>query len=191
VPAAAAAKTVVQSQGSETGDARMRGSGAAVVHDDARGSDVLSLSGNGFGTGWLELPPLFQDGCADGFTFSMAVKLAADTADYSRLFQFATVPFGTGNAPSYNSPDLSVDVKDKSAFRASVFAGTGSVTVNDQKHRAIFDLDAAPDTDWHTLTVVYAPGGVTYYLDGAVVSYTAETADAAAASLFEGDTLAA
>ena len=191
VPAAAAAKTVVQSQGSETGDARMRGSGAAVVHDDARGSDVLSLSGNGFGTGWLELPPLFQEGGADGFTFSMAVMLAADTADYSRLFQFATVPFGTGSAPSYDSPDLSVDVKDKTAFRASVFAGTGSATVNDQKHRAIFSLDAAPDTDWHTLTVVYAPGGVTYYLDGAAVSYTAETADAAAASLFEGDTLAA
>ncbi|MBR3629909.1 MAG: hypothetical protein IKN55_05490, partial [Oscillospiraceae bacterium] len=125
IPAAAAAKTVVNSVGSVTEPAQIRGSGAEIVHDSTKGSDVLDLHGNAFGGGWLELPKFFAEDCSEGFTFSMQYQLADDTANYSRLFQFATVPFGTGNAPSYSSPDISVDVKDKTAFRASVFAGTG------------------------------------------------------------------
>lgn len=188
---AAGAQTVAASTGSETGSALIRGKAASVVHDDKIDSDVLDLHGDGFGTGWLELPKLLTDGCEDGFTFSLRYKLDEDTAGYSRLFQFATVPFGTGNAPSYSSPDLSVDVQDKTAFRASVFAGTGDSTANDEKHRAIFSLDAAPDTDWHTMTVVYSPAAVTYYIDGKALSYESDTAAAAAASLFEGNTLSA
>lgn len=191
IPSAAAPKTVVNSQGSESDAAYLRGGAAGIVHDDTLDSDVLDLHGNGFGSGWLELPKMFASGCEEGFTFSMRYRLDADSANYSRLFQFATVPFGTGNAPAYNSPDLSVDVKDKTAFRASVFAGTGDSTADDEKHRAIFDLDAAPDTDWHTLTLVCAPGTVTYYIDGKAVTYESETIDATANSLFDGKTLSA
>ncbi|MBQ4465377.1 MAG: glycoside hydrolase family 97 catalytic domain-containing protein, partial [Oscillospiraceae bacterium] len=191
IPAAAAAKTVVRSQGSVSDPAYLRGGAAGIVHDTSLDSDVLDLHGNGFGSGWLELPKFFADGCEEGFTFSMKYKLDADTANYSRLFQFATVPFGTGNAPSYSSPDLSVDVKDKTAFRASIFAGTGNSTLDDKQHRAIYDLSAAPDTDWHELTLVCTPDSAVYYIDGKAVSYESETISDVMPHLFDGKTLSA
>lgn len=190
VPTNAAAKTVVNSQGSEKDAALLRGGAAAIVHDTTIDSDVLELNGNGFGSGWLELPKLFENGYKHGFTFSMRYKLDADTANYSRLFQFATVPFGTGNAPSYSSPDISVDVKDKKAFRASIFAGSGDSTLDDKKHRSIGDLGAAPDTDWHTMTLVCSPNSAAYYIDGKAISFDGENLTDVMASLFDANTLA-
>ena len=189
IPAGAAPKTVVNSQGSVKEAAHLRGGAASIVHDSTLDSDVLKLSGNGFGSGWLELPKLFADGCKDGFTFSLRYKLEADSANYSRLFQFSTVYFGTGNAPSYSSPDISVDLKDKKAFRTSIFAGIGDSTLNDEKHRAIFDLDAAPDTDWHTMTLVCTSKSATYYIDGKAVSYESDTIADVLPNLFDGKTL--
>lgn len=177
--------TVVKSQGTSGKSAYIRGNGAKIVYDDELGSNVLALGGNGIGSGWLQLPDMFSSGCRDGFTFSLKYSLDSKTADYSRLFQFATVPFGTGNAPSYSSPDISVDVSDKSFFRASIFAGKSRDTLNDKKHRAIFSLGSTPDAEkWHEMTMTCTPSGTTYYIDGKQVAYEAETADAASASLF-------
>lgn len=156
----------VANQGGAEGNAVIRGSGAKVVTDSELKSDVLQLGGGGFGAGWLQLPAWFSDKCKNGFTFSMKFQLESDSSSYSRLFQFAAVPLGTGNTNGYSSPDLSVDLNDKKAFRASVFAGTGNATENDKAHRSIFTLSAAPDTKWHTLTVTYSPSGAVYYLDG-------------------------
>ena len=176
----------VANQGSAKGDAVIRGGGAAVINDSARKSDVLSLGGGAFGSGWLQLPELFSSGCKDGFSVSMQVKLDSSAASYSRIFQFSTMPFGGGNTNGYNSPDISIDLNDKTAFRASVFAGKTS-TENDNKHRSIFTLSAAPDSDWHQLTAVYTPDGANYYLDGKALSKSGEGADdlaATCASLF-------
>ena len=190
IPAAAAPKTVVNSQGSVKEAAHLRGGAQRSYTTSTLDSDVLDLHGNGFGSGWLELPGFFADGCKDGFTFSLRYKLDADSANYSRLFQFATVPFGTGNAPSYSSPDLSFDVKDKKAFRASIFAGTGDSTADDKKHRAIFDLDAAPDTEWHTMTLVCAPVcHLLYRRQGGLLRQ--RDACRCHGNLFDGKTLAA
>ena len=179
------------STGTQTAAACLRGSGAEIVHDAARDSDVLDLHGTRFGDGWLELPALFGDGCSEGFTFSMQCRLSGDTPDYSRLFQFSPLPFGTGNAPSYSSPDISMDVQDKAAFRSSLFAGTGFSAADDKRHRAIFSLDVAPDPDaWHQITLVCAPSGAAYYIDGKEIGYTSETAGDAAASLFAEGALA-
>ena len=175
----------VSSVGTAKGFAQIRGDGAVVKYDSKLKSNVLRLNGEGFGEGWLQLPAMLDNSCKDGFTFSMKFALDGDTSSYSRLFQFSTVPFGTGLTSSYSSPDLSVDVNDKSVFRASIFAGKSRNTDNDKKHRAIFGLDAAPDKDvWHDLSVVYKPDGTSYYIDGKLVTYEAETADAATASLF-------
>ncbi|MBE6864481.1 MAG: hypothetical protein E7495_08005 [Ruminococcus flavefaciens] len=182
---AVSANGAVSSVGTADGLAHIRGDGAGVMYDPEHGSNVLKLKGDGFGEGWLQLPAMFDESCSEGFTFSMKYALDGDTSDYSRLYQFSTVPFGTGLTSSYSSPDLSVDVKNKSTFRASIYAGNARTTADDDKHRAIFDLDAAPDKDvWHELSVVYKPGGVSYFIDGKLISYEAETADAAVASLF-------
>ncbi|MBR6617824.1 MAG: hypothetical protein IKL00_08130, partial [Oscillospiraceae bacterium] len=85
----------VSSQGSKKEDAVIRGGSAQVVHDSARKSDVLSLNGDAFGDGWLQLPSLFGDGVDDGFTVSMQFCLAEDAENYTRLFQFSSIPFGT------------------------------------------------------------------------------------------------
>lgn len=147
----------------------IRGSAASIIHDSTRNSDVLHLAGNAFGSGWLQLPQLFSGDRSKGFSFSMQFKLQSDAADYTRLFQFATVPFGSGNTNGYNSPDISMDLNDGTSFRASVFPGKGS-DATDADLRAIFNLDASHDTAWHTLTVSYAPGGAVYYLDGKALS---------------------
>ncbi|MCQ2490210.1 MAG: glycoside hydrolase family 97 catalytic domain-containing protein [Ruminococcus sp.] len=174
----------VKSVGQLDDRAYLRGN-AEVVKDNELGSNVLSLKGGSFGAGWLELPELFKNGCEKGFTFSMKYRLNSDVTNYSRLFQFATVPFGTGNAPSYSSPDISVDVKDKTSFRASIFAGTGDSTLDDEKHRAIFDLDAAPDSGkWHELTLVCSGSDATYYIDNEKVGYEADTISDTMSSLF-------
>ena len=60
-------------------------------------------------------------------------------------------------------------MNDKTAFRASVFAGT-TETSDDGKHRSIFTLSAAPDSDWHDLAAVYTPDGADYYLDGKLLA---------------------
>ena len=140
--AAVAVETTVQNQGLRSDPAYIRGSKAIVTYDAARQSDVLSLDGDGFGEGWLQLPALFETGCSAGFTFSMKVMLDAEADNYSKLFQFSSLPFGTGNAPAYSSPDISVDLNDKTSFRASIFAGNRQNTVNDNCHRAIFPLAA-------------------------------------------------
>ena len=182
----------VANQGSGQGDATIFGGAADIVHDSTLDSDVLSLHGSSFGSGWLRLPEWFGSGCGDGFTFSMRIKLAADASSYSRLFQFATVPLGTGSTNGYSAPDLSIDMNNKTAFRASVFAGSGEGTENDGAHRSIFTLSAKPDTDWHTLTVTYAPAGAVYYLDGKALSTDGEGAEnlaAACKSLFSENLL--
>ena len=183
----------VASTGTQSTAATIRGSAAEVVYDSTRKSNVLSLGGGAFGAGWLQLPEVFSGGCKDGFTVSMDYQLASDAASYSRLYQFATVPLGTGSTNGYSSPDLSVDLNDKSAFRTSVFAGTGSTTADDGAHRSIFTLSAKPDTDWHTLTVTYAPSGAAYYLDGKALSKDssegASQLSAACGSLFSEDLL--
>lgn len=155
------------SQGSEKTAAVIRGLNASVVHDSTLDSDVLDLKGGSFGASWLQLPSLFESGCEDGFTFSMKVQLDKDNDDYVKLYQFAPIPFGTGVTPSYSSPDISVDLNTKESYRCAVFAGKGTATENDGKHRAIFPVDAAPDSGkWHEVTVVYSKETLTFYLDG-------------------------
>ena len=187
--AAGISSTAVNSIGKSDAQALLRG-GAEIIHDDDLDSDVLSLKGGSFGAGWLQLPELFSSGCDKGFTFSMKYRLNSNTSNYSRLFQFTTVPFGTGNAPSYSSPDISIDVKDKTAFRTSIFAGTGDSTLGDDKHRAIFDLDAVPDSGkWHELTLVCTPESAAYYIDSEKVGYTSDTISDTLKSLFSEDIL--
>ncbi|MCR4890108.1 MAG: glycoside hydrolase family 97 catalytic domain-containing protein [Ruminococcus sp.] len=181
--------TAVFSVGTSQTPAYLKGS-AKVVHNDDVDSDVLSLSGGSFGESWLQLPELFSSGCEKGFTFSMKFCLGSDAADYSRLFQFTTVPFGTGNSPSYSSPDISVDIKDKKAYRASIFAGAGFNTENDEKHRAIYDLDAAPETGkWHELMLTCSADGAAYFIDGKKVSYESDTIGDTVNSLLSEDVL--
>ena len=181
--------SAVMSTGSADTPAYLRGN-ADVKYNSDVDSNVLELKGGSFGEGWLQLPELFSEDCSGGFQFSMKYCIGSGAADYSRLFQFTTVPFGTGNAPSYSSPDISVDVKDKKAFRASLFAGTYTSTANDDKHRAIFDLEAAPETGkWHEMTLMCSPEGATYYIDGEEAGYFSETADDTVKSLLEGNTL--
>ena len=186
----AASVITAESSGTAEASAYLRGSSANVVYDSKLKSDVLDLSGSGFGDGWLQLPEMFDSSCSKGFTFSMKYSLSKDTSSYSRLFQFSALPFGTGVTSSYSSPDISVDVNDKKSFRASIFAGKQRDTENDKKHRAIFELEAVPDSDtWHELTVVCKPDGTAYYIDGSKVSYESETADAVSASLFSEELL--
>lgn len=170
----------VASTGKHDTAAVIRGDGASVVYDTDLKSDVLALGGTGFGAGWLQLPQLFSAGCEDGFTFSMRFCLDAEAENYTRLFQFSSIPFGNGSAPSYSSPDISVDIYDKTAYRASVFAGAGAETENDGNHRSIFTMNAAPDSGkWHQLTAVYTPSGADFYLDGNLL--TPDGADALSA----------
>lgn len=178
----------VASQGTKKDEAVIRGSSAAVIYDADLKSNVLSLGGGAFGSGWLQLPELFKAGCKDGFSVGMKIKLDSSVSNYSRIFQFSPIAFGGGNTDGYNSPDISIDVNDKTAFRASVFAGTSSTA----DARSIFTLSSAPDSDWHDLTAVYSPSGADFYLDGKALSKSGEGADDladACASLFNGSLL--
>ena len=192
--AASYAGAAVANQGSADGAAVIRGSSTSITHDSTLDSDVLVLDGRSFGSGWLQLPSMLSAQSANGFTFSMRYQLASDAGSYTRLFQFATVPLGTGSTNGYSSPDLSVDLNDRTKFRASVFAGKGLTTENDGAHRSIFTVSAAPDTDWHQLTVVYSPtGGAQYYQDGKALttddSEGAAQLKAACSSLFSENLL--
>ncbi|MBP5378258.1 MAG: hypothetical protein J6Y64_01810, partial [Ruminococcus sp.] len=161
----------VANQGSGEGNAVIKGSDASVVYDSDLKSNVLDLHGSGFGSGWLQLPAMFEKGCGNGFSFSLKFKLDSGAGNYTRLYQFSPVPFGAGAAPSYSSPDISVDLKDKKAYRTSIFVGKGTTTENDDKHRAIFDIETAPDSGkWHELTAVYSTDNAEFYMDGALLS---------------------
>lgn len=173
----------VQNQGSvKDADAVIRGGAANVMYDSTMKSNVLNLQGDAFGGGWLQLPKLFGNVGENGFSFSMQFQLREDAASYSRLFQFSSIPFGTGAAPSYSSPDLSMDITDKTAYRASVFVGKSTATTDDDAHRSIFKLSAVPDsTAWHDLSVVYTPNSADFYLDGTLL--TSEDADTLPATM--------
>ncbi|MBQ6180260.1 MAG: glycoside hydrolase family 97 catalytic domain-containing protein [Ruminococcus sp.] len=177
----------VASQGTAEGAAFIKGRSANVIYDDQLCSNVLELNGDSFGSGWLQLPSdMFSKGCKDGFSFSLKYKLDGDAGNYTRLYQFSPVPFGAGAAPSYSSPDISVDLKDKKTYRTSIFVGKGSTTENDDKHRAIFDIQSAPDSGkWHELTAVYSKDSARFYIDGKLVSINAdETLPDVMSSLF-------
>ncbi len=162
----------VANQGSADGKAVIKGANASVVYDSALKSNVLDLHGDSFGSGWLQLPSdMFGKECDNGFSFSFKFKLDSDAENYTRLFQFSPVPFGAGAAPSYSSPDISLDLKDKKAYRTSIFVGKGTTTENDDKHRAIFDLNTAPDSGkWHEFTAVYSSVGARFYMDKQLLS---------------------
>ncbi|EWM55222.1 glycoside hydrolase family 97 catalytic domain-containing protein [Ruminococcus flavefaciens] len=176
----------VASRGMSEGDAVIRGRNATVVYDSTLGSNVLDLHGDGFGSGWLQLPAMFGEGCENGFSFSLKFRLDSAAGDYTRLYQFSPVSFGAGSAPSYTSPDISVDLKDKKSYRTSIFVGKGTTTENDDRHRAIFDLETAPDSGkWHELTAVYSPDTAQFYMDGKLLSTsTAATLSDTMNSLF-------
>ena len=163
---------VVENQGSANGDAIIKGMNANVEFDGKIGSNVLNLHGDSFGSGWLQLPAgMFGKGCENGFTFSLKFKLDSEAGNYTRLFQFSPIAFGAGAAPSYSSPDISVDLNDQKSFRTSIFAGKGSNVEKDEKHSAIFDLLTAPDSmEWHELTAVYMTADAQFYMDGKKLS---------------------
>ncbi|SEH40723.1 Carbohydrate binding module (family 6) [Ruminococcus flavefaciens] len=177
---------VAANKGSAAGDAVIKGGSAAVVYDSTLKSDVLDLHGDSFGSGWLQLPAMFGKGCENGFSFSLKYKLDSYAENYTRLYQFSPVPFGAGAAPSYSSPDISIDLKDKKAFRTSIFVGKGTTTENDDKHRAIFDVQSAPDSGkWHELTAVYSKNKAEFYIDGKLQSISdADTLTDTMSSLF-------
>lgn len=177
---------VAANKGSAAGDAVIKGDSAAVVYDSTLKSDVLDLHGDSFGSGWLQLPAMFGNGCENGFSFSLKYKLDSGAENYTRLFQFSPVPFGAGAAPSYSSPDISIDLKDKKSFRTSIFVGKGTTTENDDKHRAIFDIQSAPDSGkWHELTAVYSKNKAEFYIDGKLQSISdADTLTDTMSSLF-------
>ena len=161
----------VANQGKADGEAVIKGMNADVVYDSTLKSNVLDLYGDSFGGGWLQLPEMFGKGCDSGFSFSLKFKLDSEAGNYTRLYQFSPVPFGGGSAPSYSSPDISIDLKDKKAYRTSIFVGRGTTTENDDKHRAIFDVETAPDSGkWHELTAVYSKSDAKFYMDGNLVS---------------------
>lgn len=182
--------TKVSSKGSSDTPAIVKGSSAEVVYDSTLKSNILDLHGSSFSSGWLQLPEIFSSGCKDGFTFSLKYSLDTYNDDYARLFQFSPLPFGTGNTPSYNSPDISLDLNKKENFRTTIFAGTGSTAESDG--RAIFELSAAPDSGkWHTFTGVYSPDKAVFYIDGKALSYEADNIDTVLSQLFSGNTLSA
>ena len=186
--AAFGAGTKVGSQGSAAEPAILRGSSAEIIHDSTLDSDVLDLGGGGFGAGWLQLPEIFSGDLSSGFSFSLKFSLDSSNEDYARLFQFSPLPFGSGNAPSYNSPDISLDLNRKENYRTTVFAGTGLAA--EQDGRAIFDLSAAPDSDrWHTYTASYSKNGAAFYLDGKALSFEADNLAAVLSILFSENTL--
>ena len=88
--------------GSGEADAVIRGGGAQIKHDSTLNSDVLNLRGGSFGASWLQLPAWFTEKCSNGFTFSMRFQLDAAAENYTRLYQFATVPLVTGNTNGYS-----------------------------------------------------------------------------------------
>ena len=106
----------VANKGIAEGSAVIKGANAAVVYDSDLKSNVLDLHGDSFGSGWLQLPSdMFGKECKNGFSITMKFRLDSDAENYTRLFQFSPVPFGAGAAPSYSSPDISLDLKDKKA----------------------------------------------------------------------------
>jgi len=180
----------VVSQGKNSAHAVLKGNDASIFYDSNAGSDILYLKGSYNGGGWLQLPSLFESGCEKGFTLAMKFSLWDAASNYSRLFQFSPVPFAMGNSTTYATPDISIDIKDKTSFRASIFAGSGMNTENDRKHRAIYDLSAVPDTgSWHELVFVCSPTGADYYIDGKKISYSSETVNDVLGSLFSEDVL--
>lgn len=188
------ANASVANQGSEKdADAVIRGQNADVIYDSTLKSNVLNMHGDSFGSGWLQLPKFFEGGVSDGFSFSMQFKLAKEAGNYTRLFQFSSVPLGTGSTSGYSSPDISIDLKDKKAYRASVFVGKSLQTEDDDAHRSIFDITTAPDSDiWHDLAVVYTASDAKYYLDGKQLTLDgADTLSATLKNLFAGDMLSA
>lgn len=132
----------IASQGSATAPAILHGDKVELVYDNTLQSNVLKLNGDALGEGWLQFPSMFEKDCSDGFTFSMHFLSDDDAEDYTRLFQFSPLPFGTGIAPVYGAPDISVDLNDGTAYRASVFAGRTSVV--DDAHRSMFSVNAVP-----------------------------------------------
>ncbi len=181
----------VASQGSKKTDAVIRGGSAQVVYDSTLKSDVLSLDGDAFGAGWLQLPSLFEDGVSDGFSLSMQFQLEDDAENYTRLFQLSSIPFGTGNAPSYSSPDISVDLNNMESYRGSIFVGKTSATADDDAHRSIFNIQSKPETGkWHQFCAVYSADSVGYYLDGELLSLgESESLAATLKNLFDENVL--
>ncbi len=179
----------ISSQGSAAAPAILHGDQAELIYDDSLQSNVLRLHGDAFGDGWLQLPAMFETDCTDGFTFSMRFLPDADAEDYTRLFQFSSIPFGTGIAPVYRAPDLSMDLNDGTVYRAGVFAGRTSVA--DDAHCSMFSVNAVPERNvWHQLTAVYSPEGAKFYMDGTLLSQEhSDTLAAACKKLFSKDML--
>ena len=163
------ANATVANQGKSDEPAVIRGRSTNVVYDEANDSNVLVLGGGSFGAGWLQLPALFDSVGNDGFSLSMQFSLGESSANYARLFQMSPIAFGGGSAPSYSSPDLSLDLCDKETYRASVFVGKELTTADDDAHRSIFKVLTKPDSNkWHDLSAVYTPSALTFYLDSSI-----------------------
>ena len=85
-------------------------SSAAVIYDSDQKSNVLSLGGGAFGSGWLQLPELFSSGCKDGFTIRGYINSAADSyisdEDYeNRNFTFEALDSDTLESSEEESDD--------------------------------------------------------------------------------------
>lgn len=181
----------VNSRGTVGGvKATVRGEAAFIEKDDATGSNVLTLSSDTFGGGYLSLPENLYEGVTDSFTIVMDLRVNEKAGNYQRIFQSSSIKLGEGSTSWWDAPDISVDLCEFNDFRTSVFVGTQVNTPDDGSHRASARWGAgAKKGQWKRLALVVTKEKLTAYYDGN--AYETSIPAKVLSGLFSGDTLSA
>lgn len=181
----------VNSKGSVSGAvATIRGDAAIIEKDTYTGSNVLTLSSDTFGGGYLSLPENLYDGVTDSFSIVMDIKVNENAENYQRIFQSSSIKLGEGSSAWWDAPDISVDLCEFADFRTSVLVGTQTNTADDGNHRAQAKWGAgASKGQWKRLALVVTKEKLTAYYDGK--EYVTSIPANVLSNLFSNNTLSA
>lgn len=181
----------IKSKGTVSGAvATIKGEDAVIEKDADTGSNVLTLSSDTFGGGYLSLPENLYEGVTDSFSIVMDIKVDENAANYQRIFQSSSIKLGEGSTAWWDAPDISVDLCEFSDFRTSVLVGTQTNTADDGNHRATAKWGTgAVKNRWKKLALVVTRDKLTAYYDGK--AYETSVSSNVLSNLFSDNTLSA
>lgn len=182
---------VIKSKGAVSGAvATVKGEDAIIEKDSDTGSNVLTLSSDTFGGGYLSLPANLYEGVTDSFSIVMDIKTDENAENYQRIFQSSSIKLGEGSTAWWDAPDISVDLCEFSDFRTSVLVGAQTNTADDGSHRATAKWGTgAIKEQWIRLALVVTDKKLTAYYDGK--AYETSVSESVLANLFSDGTLSA
>lgn len=156
--------------GTDAGSGAILQGGAQISESGEERGKVLDLPGGGNGSGYLQLPALFENVTDEGFTLAMWINVSGDNGEYAKIFSASPNQLGATNSGNGNweLADFAL-ATGGNVYDMTLYAGEASgeaelfTKLNYETHLA--------RSRWEHMIVSVSPDSYNVYFDGEKVNF--------------------